>query len=130
MVFSMHIIISSFWGLRPQTPTRALPLDPAGDLVPRFCPPPKQISGYAPGPLLFRQPHFSDRSLPSSVHLFVPMSFHLPGRPGVTTARQEIADRLTKPFIASPLFILGSKLGPLKLFHKSFFDKLFLCRPA
>ena len=31
---------------------RALPLDPAGGLlspVPRFCPPPKQISGYVPG---------------------------------------------------------------------------------
>jgi len=37
--------------LRPQTPTRALPMDPAGGLlspVPRFCPPPEQISGYAP----------------------------------------------------------------------------------
>jgi len=37
--------------LRPQTPTRVLPLDPTGGLlspVPRFCPPPKQISGYAP----------------------------------------------------------------------------------
>ena len=39
------------WGLCPQTPIRVLPLDPAGgllSLVPRYCPPPKQISGYAP----------------------------------------------------------------------------------
>ena len=39
-------------GLCPQTPTRALPVDPAGGLlspVPRFCFPPKQIYGYAPG---------------------------------------------------------------------------------
>ena len=49
MIFSIYIFI--FWGLCPQTPSRALPLDPAGD----FCPlspvlsPPKQISGYAPG---------------------------------------------------------------------------------
>ena len=48
MVISIYVF--SFWGLRPQTPTRALLLDPAGGLlspVPLFCPPPKQISGYA-----------------------------------------------------------------------------------
>ena len=55
MVFSTYIF--SFWGLgpqSPQTPTRALPLNPAGGLlspVPRFCPPLKQISGYAPATL-------------------------------------------------------------------------------
>jgi len=42
---------SASGGLRP-TPTRSLPLDPAGRLlppVPLFCPSPKQISGYVPG---------------------------------------------------------------------------------
>ena len=36
------ICISGFWGLRPQTPTGALPLDPAGgrgDLGDPLCPP-------------------------------------------------------------------------------------------
>jgi len=49
MVVSIYVF--SYWGLLPQTPSRALPLDPAGGLVspvPLFCPPPKQISGYAP----------------------------------------------------------------------------------
>ena len=42
--------VSGFWGLRPQIPTGALPLDPAGGLPspdPLFCPP-QQIPGYAP----------------------------------------------------------------------------------
>jgi len=50
MVISVYVF--SCWRLRSQTPTRALPLDPAVgllSLVPRFCHPPKQISGYAPG---------------------------------------------------------------------------------
>ena len=38
----MHsVYVSSFWGLRPQTPTDALPLDPVGELPspdPLFCP--------------------------------------------------------------------------------------------
>jgi len=45
------IYVFSFWGLRPHTLTKVLPLDPAGELlspVPPVCPPPKQISGYAP----------------------------------------------------------------------------------
>jgi len=42
------IYVFSFWRLRSQTSIRALPLDPAGGQSP-FCPPPKQISGYAPG---------------------------------------------------------------------------------
>ena len=49
MVISIYVF--SFWWLRSQTPTRALLLDPAGGLlspVPLFCPPPKQIFGYAP----------------------------------------------------------------------------------
>ena len=48
MVISTYVF--SFWGLRPQIPTRPMPLDPVGDFCPQslFCPPPKQISGYAP----------------------------------------------------------------------------------
>ena len=34
MVISVYVF--SFWGLRPQTPTRALPLDPLGDFWPQF----------------------------------------------------------------------------------------------
>jgi len=55
----ISIYVFGFWGLRSQTPTRALPLDPPGGLlspVPRFCPPPKQISGYAPALLRLRFP--------------------------------------------------------------------------
>ena len=47
MVISIYVF--SFWG-EPPDPTRPLPLDPAGGLlfpVPLFCPPSKQISGYA-----------------------------------------------------------------------------------
>jgi len=47
----LALYVFSFWGLRPQTPTRALPLDPAGGLlssVPVLSPS-KQISGYASG---------------------------------------------------------------------------------
>ena len=50
MVISVYVYVLSFWGLRPQTLTRALHLTPLGD----FCPSPpvlslpKQISGYAP----------------------------------------------------------------------------------
>jgi len=44
----VRICVFSFWGLRLQTPTGALPLDPAGDICPSpLCPNPKQISGYA-----------------------------------------------------------------------------------
>jgi len=53
MVISIYVF--SFWGLHHQTPTRALPLDPTGGLlssVPLFCPSPKQITGYAPRPVL------------------------------------------------------------------------------
>ena len=46
MVIGVYVL--SLWGLCPQTPTRALPMDPLGTSVPWFCLPPKQISGYAP----------------------------------------------------------------------------------
>ena len=46
----ISIYVFSFWGLRSQTPTRVGPFGPVGGLlspVPRVCPPPKPISGYA-----------------------------------------------------------------------------------
>jgi len=50
MVISIYVF--GFWGLHPETPTRALLLAGCtGGLlspVPLFCPPPKQISDYAP----------------------------------------------------------------------------------
>jgi len=42
-------------GASPQNPTEVMTLDPAGDFLPPnllFCPPPKQLPGYAPA-LLF-----------------------------------------------------------------------------
>ena len=48
--------MSSASGGFPQTPTRALPLDPTGGLLPPFtlfCPPPKQIYGYASDQCMF-----------------------------------------------------------------------------
>jgi len=56
LVNTLHGIVISIClqllGAMPQTPIRALALDPAEGLPsprPQVCPPPKQIPGYAPG---------------------------------------------------------------------------------
>ena len=48
----MHsVYVSSFWGLRSQTPTGAVPLHPVGGLL--FCPP--ALSKFLATPLLLEQ---------------------------------------------------------------------------
>jgi len=64
----LQLLLACLQGFRPQTPTRVLPLYPAGGLlspVPRFCPYPKQISGYMyttrevrSSSLFFRPPNY------------------------------------------------------------------------